>query len=89
VTLYNTYKSDNFEVLAFPCNQFGAQEPGRGLQGYKQSTVHLIRFNLFHLLLPLKRPLKRPRSYLNRASTSPQQVKQNVSGCKPLEHPKP
>jgi len=28
VTLYNKYKSKNFEVLAFPCNQFGAQEPG-------------------------------------------------------------
>lgn len=28
MTLYNKYKSDNFEVLAFPCNQFGAQEPG-------------------------------------------------------------
>ena len=28
MTLYNKYKSKNFEVLAFPCNQFGAQEPG-------------------------------------------------------------
>ena len=29
VTLYNKYKSTGkFEVLAFPCNQFGAQEPG-------------------------------------------------------------
>jgi len=28
VTLYNKYKSQGFEVLAFPCNQFGAQEPG-------------------------------------------------------------
>lgn len=27
-TLYNKYKSQPFEVLAFPCNQFGAQEPG-------------------------------------------------------------
>jgi hypothetical protein len=22
------YKADGFEVLAFPCNQFGDQEPG-------------------------------------------------------------
>jgi len=26
--LYQEYKDKGFEVLAFPCNQFGAQEPG-------------------------------------------------------------
>jgi glutathione peroxidase len=26
--LHRTYKDRGFEVLAFPCNQFGAQEPG-------------------------------------------------------------
>ncbi|EFC42438.1 predicted protein [Naegleria gruberi] len=26
--LYERFKSRGFEVLAFPCNQFGAQEPG-------------------------------------------------------------
>ena len=26
--LYRTYRGRGFEVLAFPCNQFGAQEPG-------------------------------------------------------------
>jgi len=26
--LYKTYKDRGFAVLAFPCNQFGAQEPG-------------------------------------------------------------
>ena len=26
--LYRTYRSRGFEVLGFPCNQFGAQEPG-------------------------------------------------------------
>ncbi|MFM7379007.1 MAG: glutathione peroxidase [Erythrobacter sp.] len=26
--LYQTYKDRGFEVLGFPCNQFGAQEPG-------------------------------------------------------------
>ncbi len=26
--IYRTYRSRGFEVLAFPCNQFGAQEPG-------------------------------------------------------------
>jgi glutathione peroxidase len=27
-SLYDKYKSKGFEVLAFPCNQFGEQEPG-------------------------------------------------------------
>lgn len=26
--LYDKYKSQGFEILAFPCNQFGGQEPG-------------------------------------------------------------
>lgn len=26
--LYQTYKEQGFSVLAFPCNQFGGQEPG-------------------------------------------------------------
>ncbi|XP_061988864.1 probable phospholipid hydroperoxide glutathione peroxidase [Rosa rugosa] len=26
--LYEKYKDQGFEILAFPCNQFGAQEPG-------------------------------------------------------------
>ena len=26
--LYNEYNSQGLEILAFPCNQFGAQEPG-------------------------------------------------------------
>ena len=26
--LYDKYKDKNFEILAFPCNQFGAQESG-------------------------------------------------------------
>ncbi|KAG2389168.1 hypothetical protein C9374_014568 [Naegleria lovaniensis] len=26
--IYNKYKDQGFEVLAFPCNQFGSQEPG-------------------------------------------------------------
>ena len=26
--LYQQFKDDQFEVLGFPCNQFGAQEPG-------------------------------------------------------------
>ena len=28
--LYERYRDQGFEVLAFPCNQFGSQEPGSG-----------------------------------------------------------
>ncbi|CAI8345833.1 MAG: glutathione peroxidase [Alteromonadaceae bacterium] len=34
--LYNEYKDSGFSVLAFPCNQFGAQEPG--------STADIVDF---------------------------------------------
>mgnify|MGYP001338024977 CR=1 FL=1 len=27
-SIYERYKEKGFEILAFPCNQFGAQEPG-------------------------------------------------------------
>ena len=30
--LYDTYKQRGFEVLGFPCNQFGGQEPGPASQ---------------------------------------------------------
>lgn len=30
--LYRTYRGRGFEVLGFPCNQFGAQEPGSAAQ---------------------------------------------------------
>jgi glutathione peroxidase len=30
--LYEKYRQKNFMVLAFPCNQFGAQEPGTNQQ---------------------------------------------------------
>ncbi|MEM8660413.1 MAG: glutathione peroxidase [Pseudomonadota bacterium] len=26
--MYETYKDDGFEILGFPCNQFGKQDPG-------------------------------------------------------------
>mmetsp|Transcript_17550 Transcript_17550/g.24551 ORF Transcript_17550/g.24551 Transcript_17550/m.24551 type:complete len:120 (-) Transcript_17550:751-1110(-) len=28
VALYEKYQSEGLEILAFPCNQFGSQEPG-------------------------------------------------------------
>jgi len=31
-SLYEKYKDKGFEILAFPCNQFGGQEPGSNAQ---------------------------------------------------------
>ena len=38
--LQDKYKRKGFEVLAFPCNQFGSQEPGKYWLGHacKQRT---------------------------------------------------
>ena len=36
--IYDKY-SPNLEILAFPCNNFGAQEPGTNEQVRSQSTV--------------------------------------------------
>ena len=30
--LYEEFRNEKFEILAFPCNQFGSQEPGSGEQ---------------------------------------------------------
>lgn len=39
-TLWRTHRDRGFEVLAFPCNQFGAQEPGdaAGIQDFCHLT---------------------------------------------------
>ena len=31
--LYEKYNAKDFEILDFPCNQFGEQAPGDGLEG--------------------------------------------------------
>jgi glutathione peroxidase len=46
--LYEKYKGKGFEILGFPCNQFGAQEPGTS-QEIKQfcSSKYNVAFPLF------------------------------------------
>ncbi|MCF6270288.1 MAG: glutathione peroxidase [Melioribacteraceae bacterium] len=46
--IYNKYKSEGFEILAFPCNDFGKQEPGTNedIQNFC-STNFGITFQLF------------------------------------------
>jgi glutathione peroxidase len=46
--LYETYKEQGFEILAFPCNQFGGQEPGSSEEIQKFcSTKFSVTFPLF------------------------------------------
>jgi len=46
--IYQKYKDQSFEILAFPANEFGAQEPGTDAQ-IKQfcSTTYKVSFPLF------------------------------------------
>ena len=46
--LYRKYHERGFEVLGFPCNQFGSQEPGSeaDIQGFC-STTYDVTFPLF------------------------------------------
>jgi glutathione peroxidase len=46
--LYRVYKDRGFEVLGFPCNQFGAQEPGPAAEiGAFCETHYGVGFPLF------------------------------------------
>jgi glutathione peroxidase len=46
--LYTTYKDQGLEILGFPCNQFGAQEPGSAeqIQSFC-STNYSVTFPMF------------------------------------------
>ncbi len=47
-TLFRQYRDRGFSILAFPCNQFGAQEPGDGRQIVEFcSTRYQVSFPLF------------------------------------------
>ena len=46
--LYQTYQKQGFEILAFPCNQFGGQEPGTPKQIQNFCKVNFdVTFPLF------------------------------------------
>jgi glutathione peroxidase len=67
--MYQTYKNAGFQVLAFPCNQFGQQEPGSAaeIQTFCEVNYH-ITFPLFEKIAvngPSTHPLYR---YLKKAA---------------------
>ncbi len=46
--IYNTYKDQGFEILAFPCNDFGQQEPGTNQEIKQFCTLNYsVSFPLF------------------------------------------
>ncbi len=47
--IYRKYKSKGFEILAFPCNDFGKQEPGTNEEIQKFSVLQtlMLLFKLF------------------------------------------
>ncbi len=47
--IYEQYKDNGFEVLAFPCNQFGGQEPGSNEEIKEFCSVNYgVTFKLFN-----------------------------------------
>ncbi|MDH4263112.1 MAG: glutathione peroxidase [Spirochaetia bacterium] len=58
--LYEKYKNQPFEILAFPCNQFGNQEPGN-----ESEIVNFCASN-FHVKFPLFSKI-----YVNGKNTHP------------------
>jgi len=47
-TIYEKYKNKGFEILAFPCNDFGSQEPGTNDEIVKFCTSNYnVSFKLF------------------------------------------
>jgi glutathione peroxidase len=52
--LYEQYKARGFEILAFPCNDFGRQEPGTNeeIKNFCTTNYH-VTFTLFDKILVL------------------------------------
>ena len=44
--LYNKYSHEGFEILSFPCNQFGGQEPGTDAEVLKFAERKGAKFSV-------------------------------------------
>lgn len=71
-TIYEKYKDQGFEVLAFPANEFGTQEPGDNRQIKEFCSTHYkIGFPLFSKIV-VKGPGIHPLyAFLTGAETNP------------------
>jgi glutathione peroxidase len=71
-TLYEKHKDKGFEVLAFPANEFGAQEPGSNEQ-IKEfcSTKYKVSFPLFSKIVVKGKGIDPLYDYLTSKETNP------------------
>ena len=69
---YNKYKDKGFEVLAFPANEFGAQEPGSNdeIKSFC-STTYNVTFPLFSKIVVKGKGIHPFYEYLTDAKTDP------------------
>lgn len=70
--IYQKYKDQGFEVLAFPANEFGAQEPGTDAQ-IKEfcSTKYKVSFPLFSKIVVKGQGIHPLYDYLTSDKTDP------------------
>jgi glutathione peroxidase len=70
--LYEKYKGQGFEILAFPANEFGAQEPGTNDE-IKEfcSTKYKVTFPLFSKIVVKGKGIDPLYSFLTSDSTNP------------------
>jgi len=47
VGLYDKYAQDGLRILAFPCNQFGSQEPGTDAEIKAFAAGYGVKFDMF------------------------------------------
>jgi glutathione peroxidase len=71
-SIYEKYKGQGFEVLAFPANEFGAQEPGSN-EEIKQfcSSKYKVSFPLFSKIVVKGKGIHPLYEFLTSESTNP------------------
>jgi len=71
-SLYEKYKGQGFEILAFPANEFGAQEPGSN-EEIKQfcSSKYKVSFPLFSKIVVKGKGIHPLYEFLTSESTNP------------------
>jgi glutathione peroxidase len=71
-SIYEKYKGQGFEVLAFPANEFGAQEPGSNAE-IKQfcSSNYQVSFPLFSKIVVKGKGIHPLYDFLTSESTNP------------------
>ena len=71
VTFYQEFKDKNVEILAFPCNQFGKQEPGTASEIKQFAQSKGVQFRMMQKVDVNGGTADIVYKYLKRASKSP------------------